>query len=282
VNLGVLLAVGALLNGIASVVAFRRGSVDAGGAIAGAAVGAVIFGFGGPLWWIVLMVFFVTATAAGRVRHREKAWLSSIHQKGERRDLFQVLANGGLGALTAVLYRVTGNPSWAAAFAVSFAASNADTWASEIGVLSRADPVSLAGFRRLPRGISGGVTFLGTTAALVGGLLIGAVFGLENLSLRVLPAGFLRVFLFVGAGGFAGSLVDSLLGATVQARYASPDAAPSAPPGAVGPATERRRGATGAPNRLVHGLAFVNNDVVNFVSGVVVTGLAALLASRLF
>lgn len=273
-SLGVLLAAGTLLNGIAAVLALRRGSVDAGGAVAGTAVGAIIFGFGGPLWWIVLMVFFVTATAAGRVGHREKTWLSRIHQKGERRDLFQVLANGGLGALTAVLYHATGNPSWAAAFAVSFAASNADTWASEIGVLSRVPPVSLVGFRRLPRGISGGVTLLGTTAALVGSLLIGAVFGLENLSLRVLPEGFLRVLLFVGAGGFAGSLVDSLLGATVQACYASPDPA--------SPATERRRGATGVENELVHGLSFVNNDVVNILSGVVATGLAALLAPRFF
>jgi uncharacterized protein (TIGR00297 family) len=278
VSLAVLLAAGVLLNGIASVVAFRRGSLNAGGALAGAAVGAVIFGFGGPLWWIVLMVFFVTATAAGRVRHGEKEWLSSIHQKGERRDLFQVLANGGLGAVTAVLYRATGNPSWAAAFAVSFAASNADTWASEIGILSRAEPVSLAGFGRLPRGISGGVTLLGTMASLVGALLIGAVFGLENLALRVLPGGVLRIVLFTGVGGFAGSLVDSLLGATVQARYASIGTAPDR----AGPATERRRGAAGAENQLVHGLGFVNNDVVNVLSGAVVTGLAALLAARFF
>jgi uncharacterized protein (TIGR00297 family) len=273
VSLPVLLAAGALLNGIAAVIAFRRGSVDAGGGVAGTALGALIFGFGGPLWWVVLMVFFVTATAAGRVRHREKEWLSSIHQKGERRDLFQVLANGGLGALTAVLYRITGNPSWAAAFAVSFAASNADTWASEIGVLSRAEPVSLAGFRSLPRGISGGVTLLGTTAAAVGAFLIGAVFGVDNLMLRLPPGSFLRVLLFVAAGGFAGSLVDSLLGATIQARYASRDPSRRA--------TERRRGSAGAENELVHGLAFVNNDVVNILSGAVVTALAALLAPRL-
>ena len=242
--------------------------------MAGTVVGAVIFGFGGPLWWIVLMVFFVTATAAGRVRHGEKKWLSSIHQKGERRDFSQVLANGGLGAVTAVLYYATGSPSWAAAFAVSFAASNADTWASEIGVLSRADPVSLVGFGRLPRGISGGVTLLGTMASLVGALLIGGVFGLGNLALRVLPWSFVGVVLFVGAGGFAGSLVDSILGATVQARYASLD--PSSP------ATERRRGASGGENHLVHGLGFVNNDVVNILSGAIVTTLAAFLAAVFF
>jgi len=276
VTLAALLAAGVVLNGIASVLAYRRGSVDAGGALVGTAVGAIIFGFGGPLFWSVLVAFFVTSTAAGLLRHREKEWLSSIHQKGERRDLVQVLANGGLGALTAVFYAITRNPAWAAAFAVSFAASNADTWASEIGVLSRGTPRSLVTFRPVPRGISGGVTLRGTLAAFAGALLIGLVFAVANLALRVLPVGFLRVVFFVGFGGFAGSLVDSLFGATIQAGYESVDESGGRR------LTERRRSVTGAPNVLVRGLVFVNNDMVNFLSGTVVTGLALLVAPRVF
>ncbi len=270
-----LLAAGALLNGAASAIAFRRGSLDAGGAVAAVAVGTLIFGLGGPLFWVVLVVFFVTSTAAGMVRRREKEWMRSIHQKGERRDVIQVLANGGLGALAALVWRLTGWPGWAAAFAVSIAASNADTWASEIGVLSRKAPVSLISFRPMPRGISGGVTPLGTAAGLAGALLIGLVFALLNLALRAVPGPFAGVALFVSAGGFAGSLVDSLLGATVQARYASSEL-----PGAA-MLTERRTGPSGASNALVHGLPFVNNDVVNALSGLAAVALALLAAPLL-
>jgi uncharacterized protein (TIGR00297 family) len=270
VSIGALLAVGLILNACASLLALRRGSVDPGGAVAGTVVGTLIFGLGGPLFWLVLAVFFVTSTAAGMLRHREKEWLATIHQKGERRDLTQVLANGGVGALAVVLYRITAEPAWAAAFAVSFAASNADTWASEIGVLSRAAPRSLLSLRTVPRGISGGVTALGTLAALAGALVIGLLFGLENLELHALPGKLVRVVLVVTLGGFAGSLVDSILGATLQARFAD----------AAGSITERRVDARGSPNTLMHGLPFVTNDVVNILSCLAASA-AGFLAARL-
>jgi uncharacterized protein (TIGR00297 family) len=264
------LAAGALLNAAAAVLAYRRRSVDGGGAAAGSVLGTLIFGFAGPLFWVILVLFFVTATAAGLVRRRDKQPLGRIHEKGERRDFLQVLANGGLGTAVAVVYGLTRDPAWAAAFAVSFAASNADTWGSEVGMLARRPPVSLVTLKPLPRGISGGVTLLGTGASLAGSLAIALVFALVNAGLRILPAGYAAVAGFVGVGGFAASLVDSLLGATVQARYAA----------AEGSLTERRADATGSPNRLVHGLAFVNNDAVNFVSGAIAT-LAAFLAAPL-
>jgi uncharacterized protein (TIGR00297 family) len=157
---------------------------------------------------------------------------------------------------------------WAVGFAVSFASSNADTWASELGVLSRKPPVSVLGFRPVARGVSGGVSLLGSTMALAGGLLIGLVFALENLSLRIMPGGFLRVACFVTAGGFFGSLLDSFLGATVQAQYAGTDVL-----------TELPRAADGSPNRLVRGFAFVNNDVVNLVSCLLASVLGILLAA---
>ncbi len=272
-TLASLLAAGALLNGVAAALAFRRGSLDPGGAVAGVVVGTLIFVLGNPLLWLVMAIFFVTSTVAGTIRRRDKQWLASIHQKGERRDLFQVLANGGPGALAVVIWRVTGEPGWVAAFAASFAASNADTWASEIGVLSRRTPVALPTFRPVPRGISGGVTPLGTAAGLSGALLIGLVFALVNLGLRILPASFPAVALFVAASGFVGSLVDSLLGATIQARYASAES-----PGRV---TERRRSPSGRPNALVQGLSLVNNDVVNALSVTAAAVLGRLAASAL-
>jgi uncharacterized protein (TIGR00297 family) len=268
VSVPVLIAAGFALNLAASLVVFWRGSLDAGGAAVGVVVGTVIFACGGPFFWMVMMVFFVTSTAFGYLGRRRKEALKKIHQKGGRRDMFQVLANGGAGAACALLYRLTGSPAWAVGFAVSFASSNADTWASEVGVLSRGQPVSLVTFRAVPRGVSGGVSVLGSSMALGGAIFIGLIFALGNLVLGIPAGGFVRLGLVVALGGFAGSVVDSLLGATIQAQYS----------GAAGELTERPLGDDGSRNELVRGFRFINNDVVNFASCALATLFAVLLA----
>ncbi len=275
-SLALLLCIGLVLNASAAVIVLWRGSLDPGGAVAGIILGTVIFACGGLLFWFVLMVFFISSTALGYVGRSQKEPLKKIHQKGDRRDTFQILANGGVGAVCALLYKLTGNPAWAIGFAVSFASSNSDTWASELGVLSRGQPVSLLTFRPVTRGVSGGVSFLGFGAALAGALCIAVVFGLENLALKSTPGGFLRVLSFVAAGGFVGSLLDSFFGATLQAQYAVHEGARGLATMPV--LTELKTDSKGRPNRLVRGLAFVNNDLVNFASCALATLLGVLFA----
>jgi uncharacterized membrane protein len=138
--------------------------------------------------------------------------------------------------------------------------------------------VSLLSLRRVPRGVSGGVTLLGTSMAAAGAVFIGLVFALENLALRAVPEGFLRVGGAVALGGFVGALVDSILGETVQAQYEMPGTGPGSA-GAPAEITEIERSPDGRPNRLVRGLRVVNNDVVNFASCAAVTAAAVLLFS---
>jgi uncharacterized protein (TIGR00297 family) len=276
-----LVAIGLALNAAAAVLALWRGSVDAGGAAAGVVVGALIFACGGPLFWLILTAFFLSSTAIGYIRRRDKEWLKAVHEKGSRRDAIQVLANGGAGMLAALLYRLTTNPAWAAGFAVSFASSTADTWASELGVLSRSAPVSLFTLRPVPRGVSGGVSPLGTFMSFVGALFIAALFAAFNTFLHALPTGFMETAAVVTLAGFAGSLIDSLLGATLQAQY-SAERSGGQGAGETPALTERRRSPEGLPNRLVRGLSFVNNDVVNAASCAAVTLAAVLLAPVLF
>jgi uncharacterized protein (TIGR00297 family) len=276
-SLLLLLAIGLALNAAASVLALWRGSVDPGGALVGTALGTIIFAAGSPLFWLILMAFFVSSTTLGWVRPAEKEALREIHQKGNRRDLFQVLANGGMGTLMALLFGVTRDPAWALGFAVSFASSNADTWASELGVLSRHGPVSLLRLRPVPRGISGGVSAAGCAASLAGAAFIGLIFAAENLSLRLLTGGFTRVAAFIAVGGFLGSVLDSLLGGTLQAQYVSADGSAKGARRSL-LVTERAFSDEGTPNRLARGLAFVNNDVVNFASCAAVTIAAVLLS----
>ncbi len=255
------------LNVFVAVVAYVRRSVTATGAIAGAFVGLAIYLSGGGFYWSILMAFFASSSIIGRLTGRvskeRKSAAESIHVKGGRRDAVQVLANGGLAALMALAHAVSGRPIFMLGFAIVLAASTADTWASEIGVLSTRDPVSILSLRSIPRGTSGGVSLLGLVASLAGALFIGLWFA---LGYRIVhgwnPRELGAIVAVITAGGFLGSVVDSVLGATVQAQYW--DALRQRH-------TERRNDAGGKPNRLVKGFHFVTNDLVNSLSGALAT-----------
>src|SRR5437879_12254683 len=80
---------------------------------------------------------------------------------GGRRNARQVLANGGVAAAAAL----TG--SWPAA-AGAIAAAAADTWATEIGSFTPAPPRLVASWESVTRGVSGGITALGSAAGSTG------------------------------------------------------------------------------------------------------------------
>jgi uncharacterized protein (TIGR00297 family) len=263
-----LFAIGLLLNAAAAILAMRRGAVDAGGAAAGTLVGALIFASGGFLFWAVLIAFFLSSTGMSLYRKIEKEALEQIQEKGSRRDYLQVLANGGVGTTCAILFRITGRPVWAVCFVASLAAANADTWAGELGVLAEKPPVSIITMKRVARGISGGVSLLGFSSAFFGALFIAFVFAAGNLAADLVPARFAALIVPAALAGFLGSLIDSLLGATIQAQYLSAEG---------GALTEKSKSA-GVANRLVRGFAFITNDAVNLAS----TAAAAAAAGLLF
>ncbi len=176
-----------------------------------------------------------------------------------------MLANGGVAAFLAALLPLFPNAAWPwLGLAGALAAANGDTWATELGTLSRATPRLITTGRAVPRGTSGGITLPGTLAALAGAGLIGLLAGL------FLPgAGFFPILLAVSFGGLGGSFVDSLLGATVQGIYRHPK---------DGRETEKRPGPAAQP---VRGWAAINNDVVNFLATLAGALLAILLGGGL-
>ena len=119
----------------------------------------------------------------------------------------------------------------------------------------------------MARGGSGGVTTLGMAATGLGALLIALVFAGTSALFARTPATILSGLVIVTAAGVFGSLVDSVLGGTIQAQYAT----------ASRDATERRS-TEGSPNVLIRGLPFVTNDVVNFLSTAAGAGAGAVLS----
>lgn len=258
--------VGGLIISLAiGFVGYRRSALSASGFTGAILTGTLIFGLGGWEWGILLIAFFVSSSALSFYRARDKEGLAEKFAKGHRRDLGQALANGGLAALLAVLSKLfplagSWEGVWFFACAGAFAAVNADTWATELGVLSRRPPRLITSGRVVEVGASGGVTWLGTAAAVGGALFIALLVGLGALATRQGWAGAGALLLAATVGGLAGTTFDSLLGATVQAIYWCDT---------CGQETERRVHRCGTRTRLVRGWRWLGNDLVNFAASVV-------------
>jgi uncharacterized protein (TIGR00297 family) len=261
-------ALGLVLSAVIGYFGYRRRSLAASGVLGAVLVGTVIFGFGGWAWGTLLVVFFVSSSALSHFKAARKAALAEKFSKGSQRDLAQALANGGAAALLAAANALWPHPAWWAAFAAALATVNADTWATELGVLSRARPRLVTTGQPVEVGTSGGVTAAGILAALAGAALIGLVAaGFDLAAGWTLPAaaGLLAV---VALAGLLGSLADSVLGATVQAIYCCD---------VCGQETERHPlHRCGSPTRHVRGWRWLDNDWVNFISSVVGAAVAGM------
>lgn len=244
--------IGFLLAILTALLAWRAGSLSSSGAWAAVLTGGLIFGLGGLPWAILLLTFFISSSALSRAFSKQKASLAEKFSKGGRRDWGQVLANGALGALLAIGYSIPPHREWLwLAFAGAMAAVNADTWSTELGVLSQVPPRLITTSQKVERGTSGGVTFVGTLAALGGAALVGIAAVVFTAS-----RSWLFILGIIILGGLVGSLFDSVLGATVQAIYWCPT---------CNKETERHPIHTcGSPTTQVRGWSWINNDMVNF------------------
>lgn len=264
------IAAGLVLSTLVGGLAYRRESLSASGWIGAVITGTLTFGLGGWAWGLTLVAFFISSSVLSRYRRAVKERVAGEKfEKGGRRDLGQALANGGAGAAIALLSGTADAPAaLLAAFAGAMATVTADTWATELGVLSSRPPRLITTLRPTEPGVSGGVSLVGTLAALAGALFIGVVLAAALVAERGLWLPWLIPAALVG--GLVGSLVDSLLGATVQAMYRSASGE-----------TERRAARDGTPHRLVRGLRWMTNDVVNFLSSVGGALVAAALSALL-
>jgi uncharacterized protein (TIGR00297 family) len=249
---------GIVLAAIVAALAYRAHALSIGGAAAALVVGAVVFASTGWLGAAVLFAFFIPSTLLSRLGASRKRAIAP-DDRAATRSGWQVLANGGVAALCALLLARTGSLAFAAAFAGAFAAASADTWGTEIGMLSRSMPVSILTLRPLRAGASGGITALGVAATLGGAFCVALV----AWAVRIAP------LWSVALGAVTGALFDSALGAGLQARrWCS----------ACSCECETRRHRCGTATTLRGGASWLENDGVNFAAtlcGAVVAGFLA-------
>lgn len=241
-----------------AVLSYTLHFLTASGSVATFILATFIFGAGGWSWTIPILVFFILSSLLSKVGKKAKSKFTLMFEKSSRRDVGQVIANGGVAGSMIVGSVLIPHPFWYLGYLAALAAVTADTWATELGVFSTQTPVSIKTWKTVDAGTSGGITLLGIFAAIAGAALIGLSGLWMSQSITYNTIGWI-VF-----AGLLASLVDSVLGATIQAQYQCPICLK---------ATERRVHCDGQKTKQTSGLAWLNNDWVNLfcaMSGVLV------------
>lgn len=205
-------AVGFLLNLVFAQLAYRLRSVDKSGAVVGTLLGTLIFASLGFAGWLLLLAFFVLGTGATKIGYARKAAAGLAQKKGGRRSARHAIANSGVAAVCAFFAVSTPDSLYyLAAFAGAFATAAGDTMSSEIGQLWGRRTFLITTLKPVPRGTDGAISLEGTLAGLGASAAVaflGAALALYSYPLAIL----------ITLAAFLGTLLESLIGATLEQR----------------------------------------------------------------
>jgi uncharacterized protein (TIGR00297 family) len=245
-----------LISAAIATIGWRLAALTGAGALAAAGIGTVILSPTGWAGFLALGAFFTGSSLVSRLAPDRGA---AFDAKGQRRDPWQVLANGGPAALGAL---IPGAGLWMAT--AGLAASAADTWATSVGAWSRVHPRHVLTGRRVDPGSSGGVTLLGTAGAIAGAASVAAGPAILTGEAMLFPAAL--------AVGILGMLLDSFLGALLQGRFHCDH---------CDRPTERPAHRCGSAARHTGGFAWLSNDGVNALASGAAT-VAGFVACRVW
>ncbi|KIJ37584.1 hypothetical protein M422DRAFT_231645 [Sphaerobolus stellatus SS14] len=238
----------------------RKRSLSPSGAVGAALVASIMMAVQLRIFGVSLLVFYLIGSRATKVGKKLKGQLEADHAAEGYRNIWQVISNAFSAFIASILWSAlfVENSLWSKLLpesVVSHASpfnidqqcpvslSNpysrflifsalghcacclGDTLASELGILSPTRPILVTTLRAVPPGTNGAMSLVGTTVSFLGGGIIGLSIAITLLvqssacreDVLGLASGLISWGLL--AGGI-GSLLDSLMGATIQrTRY---------------------------------------------------------------
>ena len=220
--------------------------------------------------FLTALFFFASSSLLTRYKWELKA-SGNLAEPSTGRRWTQVLGAGGVAALLSLLSttNIFKQQVLIPTITSVLAVSTADTWAAEIGSTSSQDPrLIIKPWIRVDKGLSGGITLRGEISALLGSLST-ALLALYLGEMGLMSSIGLREFASIAALGWLGEIIDSIIGASIQAKYYCPVCKKH---------TDKRIHSCGAKTLLSGGLAIVSNEVTNLLS----TGIIAVSGLVLF
>lgn len=179
-----------------------------------AAVTATILGFlvalaSGFKGISMLAAFFVLSVLATSHKKSEKLKIHPVELEKTGRNVWQVLANGGVAGIAAILCLLNpeNNSYYLLMMAASLASALADTLSSELGTVYGSRFFNVISFKKEAKGLDGVISFEGSLIGAAGAGVIALIY-----------AGFGQAAIIVAIAGILGNLTDSLLGAILERK----------------------------------------------------------------
>ncbi len=242
-----------ILSVIIAVLSFKLKFLTFDGSITQFILAILILGLGNIKWAIPIIIFFLLSSMLTKLRTRINKNVDIYFEKPGVRDSFQVLANGGIGGLLVIFSQFTQSELLYFVYVSSIAAACADTWATEIGTMWKTKTVNILNFKVVEQGVSGAVSFYGFIASFLGAVIIALT------SLNWISSNKLFILIIIIVSGFIGSIVDSFLGASIQAQYNCV---------VCGKITEKKIHCMKSADKI-KGSRWITNDVVNFSASII-------------
>eukprot|EP01134_Creolimax_fragrantissima_P003830 CFRG3830T1 len=267
----------------------KNRSLSISGAVCGWVV-AVSHGLSDLTVLCSLIVFFLSASKLTKLHQEKKRAIEDDFKDGGQRNYVQVISNGGPGMVLSFAVLLLCGPGetyidfdgdsdmWLRSLLVlgavsSYSCCNGDTWASEVGTVMNGDedPILVTTLDRVPTGTNGGVSPVGLLASTLGGLTCGLAhwtsihaFSSFHGNIHDMPPQW-PVVVLGALVGLYGSLLDSVLGATLQ--YSGWD-------------TERKVvvSAPGVGIKHISGMSLLSNHNVNLLSATLTSVIVCLIA----
>ena len=197
------------------VLAYRAKIADVSALLSAALLGVLIIVFSGLSWFLLLLTFFILGGGFTRYKYAYKESIGIAQAKDGIRSYENVFSNSTAALVLAVAYGVFPEHSLPIIYAYmgTVATATGDTLASEIGTTAKGRPRMITTLKPSEPGADGAVSLLGEFAAILGSAVIGILAYLLGVS-----DNFILTVLITTAGGFFGTNIDSLLGATLQKR----------------------------------------------------------------
>lgn len=268
-----------------------------GGAFSAILVGTLI-SLSGFEYFVVLASFFVSSSKATNIHKQIKIkLLGKTYIKDKRRNAIQVFSKSLFPSIICLiiykkygcgmnLFNSTANDKnklfLDGLFIGFFESANADTWASELGIGSNYLPILIInGFKTVPKGINGAISSYGTICSILGGLFISVIVVICNIFRlgilkfdKVIILISIKVIVIGGIIGFIGSLIDSLLGQTVQLTIYN------ATKQCVIEKENEREAKENGDELKYYGKDILNNSGVNTITGLITALISAYITTK--
>ncbi len=236
-----------------SIISYKMKLLTIGGSIVQFLLAIITLGLGKMKWALPIIIFFFLSSFLTKLRERKNTSVNLYFEKSGQRDSFQVLANGGIGGFLVMLFQIVHSELLYFVYVSSIAAVCADTWATEFGTMWKTKTINILNLKMEEQGVSGAISLNGFIGSFLGAFVI----ALSSLSW--IYSNKITILLIIIISGLIGSLVDSILGASIQAQYNC---------AVCGKITEKKIHCMKIAARI-NGIPWINNDVVNFAASIV-------------